>query len=220
MISFGVGAVRQRPGELGADLQGAAAREKAGRRGGDPEGLRAFRCSVCPRRTVPPTFNLLGDGRLPITVVSVDAGFATSSVRRQCQQRWWWLPVVGRSGVASTGRAASNSCQDSPGSGVGVRRQTGVERMPPRARHLASRARTPVSSNAAAAVRVDAHGLRSRLVRGRAPWLARGGPAAPLAVRLLCSNGSLRIAAPGFYARRRDPTRGLVHRPEPNDATS
>ena len=40
---------------------------------------------------------------LSVSVVSVDAGFQTSSVRRQCQGRRWWLPVVGR---ASEGRAA------------------------------------------------------------------------------------------------------------------
>ena len=36
--------------------------------------------------------------RLPVSVVSVDAGFATSTVRRQCSLRRWWLPVVGRAG--------------------------------------------------------------------------------------------------------------------------
>ena len=30
--------------------------------------------------------------------VSVDAGFNTTVVRRQCQARRWWLPVVGRAG--------------------------------------------------------------------------------------------------------------------------
>ena len=34
----------------------------------------------------------------PVTVVSVDAGFSTSDVRRQCQGRRWWLPTVGRAG--------------------------------------------------------------------------------------------------------------------------
>lgn len=36
--------------------------------------------------------------RLAVTCVSVDAGFHTSAVRRECQQRRWWLPVVGRAG--------------------------------------------------------------------------------------------------------------------------
>ena len=35
---------------------------------------------------------------LPVSVVSVDAGFLTSDVRRQCANRRWWLPVVGRAG--------------------------------------------------------------------------------------------------------------------------
>ena len=36
---------------------------------------------------------------LPVSVVSVDAGFSTTDVRRQCQRRRWWLPVVGRGGA-------------------------------------------------------------------------------------------------------------------------
>ena len=52
-------------------------------------------------------------------------------------------------------------------------------------------------------------------VRGRTPGLPPAGrPAAPLAVRLSCSNGSP-IAAPGFYARRRDPPRGWYSGPSP-----
>ena len=35
---------------------------------------------------------------LPVTCVSVDAGFHTTAVRRQCQRRRWWLPVVSRAG--------------------------------------------------------------------------------------------------------------------------
>ena len=35
---------------------------------------------------------------LPVSVVSVDAGFSTTDVRRQCSRRRWWLPVVGRAG--------------------------------------------------------------------------------------------------------------------------
>ena len=35
---------------------------------------------------------------LPVSVVSVDAGFSTTDVRRQCAARRWWLPVVGRAG--------------------------------------------------------------------------------------------------------------------------
>ena len=35
---------------------------------------------------------------LPVSVVSVDAGFSTTDVRRQCANRRWWLPVVGRAG--------------------------------------------------------------------------------------------------------------------------
>ena len=61
--------------------------------------------------------------------------------------------------------------------------------------------------------------LRAPL-RGRTPGLPPAGrPPAPLAVRLSCSNGSP-IAAPGFYARRRDPPRGWSTRPEPTAATS
>ena len=37
-------------------------------------------------------------GGLPVSVVSVDAGFLTSDVRRQCSRRRWWLSVVGRAG--------------------------------------------------------------------------------------------------------------------------
>ena len=36
------------------------------------------------------------------------------SVRRQCQQRRWWLPVVGRAGIAIDGRAAV-TCEPSHG---------------------------------------------------------------------------------------------------------
>ena len=35
---------------------------------------------------------------LPVSIVSVDAGFLTSEVGRQCQVRQWWLPAVGRAG--------------------------------------------------------------------------------------------------------------------------
>ena len=35
---------------------------------------------------------------LPVSVVSVDAGFLTSEVRRQCGKRRWWVPTVGRAG--------------------------------------------------------------------------------------------------------------------------
>lgn len=33
-----------------------------------------------------------------MSVVSVDAGHLTTSVRQQCARRRWWLPVVGRAG--------------------------------------------------------------------------------------------------------------------------
>ena len=35
---------------------------------------------------------------MPVSVVSVDAGFLTSDVRRQCARRRWWIPTVGRAG--------------------------------------------------------------------------------------------------------------------------
>ena len=35
---------------------------------------------------------------LPVSVVSVDAGYLTSNVRDQCARRRWWIPVVGRAG--------------------------------------------------------------------------------------------------------------------------
>ena len=35
-------------------------------------------------------------GGLGISVTSIDAGFLTSSVRRECAKRRWWLPVIGR----------------------------------------------------------------------------------------------------------------------------
>ena len=37
-------------------------------------------------------------GGLPPSVVSVDAGFLTSTVQAQCARRRWWIPTVGRSG--------------------------------------------------------------------------------------------------------------------------
>ena len=38
-------------------------------------------------------------GGLPPSVVSVDCGFLTSSVRSQCSKRRWWIPTVGRAGA-------------------------------------------------------------------------------------------------------------------------
>ena len=35
---------------------------------------------------------------MPVSVVSVDAGFSTTAVRTQCGRRRWWIPVVGRAG--------------------------------------------------------------------------------------------------------------------------
>ena len=35
---------------------------------------------------------------LPVSVVSVDAGFSTGDVRKQCSRRRWWVPVVSRAG--------------------------------------------------------------------------------------------------------------------------
>ena len=35
---------------------------------------------------------------LPVSVVSVDAGFLTATVKAQCATRRWWIPVVGRAG--------------------------------------------------------------------------------------------------------------------------
>ena len=35
---------------------------------------------------------------MPVSVVSVDAGFHTAHVRKQCSRRRWWVPVVSRSG--------------------------------------------------------------------------------------------------------------------------
>ena len=37
---------------------------------------------------------------LPVSVVSVDAGFLTSVVKSQCARRRWWVATVGRSGSA------------------------------------------------------------------------------------------------------------------------
>ena len=36
---------------------------------------------------------------LPISVVSVDAGFLTSTVKEQCARRRWWIPTIGRAGT-------------------------------------------------------------------------------------------------------------------------
>ena len=38
-------------------------------------------------------------GGLPASVVSVDAGYLTSSVQAQCSKRRWWIPTVGRAGA-------------------------------------------------------------------------------------------------------------------------
>ena len=38
-------------------------------------------------------------GGLPPSVVSVDAGYLTSTVQAQCARRRWWLPTVGRAGA-------------------------------------------------------------------------------------------------------------------------
>ena len=35
---------------------------------------------------------------LPVSVVSVDAGFLTATVKAQCARRRWWIPTVGRAG--------------------------------------------------------------------------------------------------------------------------
>lgn len=35
---------------------------------------------------------------LPCSIVTVDAGFLTSDVRRECALRRWWIPTVGRAG--------------------------------------------------------------------------------------------------------------------------
>ena len=36
---------------------------------------------------------------LPVSVISVDAGYLTASVKAQCARRRWWIPVVGRAGT-------------------------------------------------------------------------------------------------------------------------
>ena len=38
-------------------------------------------------------------GGLPASIVSVDAGYLTSSVQAQCSKRRWWIPTVGRAGA-------------------------------------------------------------------------------------------------------------------------
>ena len=35
---------------------------------------------------------------LPVSVVSVDAGYLTAAVKTQCARRRWWIPTVGRAG--------------------------------------------------------------------------------------------------------------------------
>ena len=37
-------------------------------------------------------------GGLPVSVVGIDAGYLTDTVRRQCGQRRWWVATVGRAG--------------------------------------------------------------------------------------------------------------------------
>ena len=36
---------------------------------------------------------------LPVSVISVDAGFLTSTVKAQCARRRWWVPTIGRAGT-------------------------------------------------------------------------------------------------------------------------
>ena len=36
--------------------------------------------------------------RVPVSCVSIDAGYLTADVRRQCSRRRWWVPTVGRAG--------------------------------------------------------------------------------------------------------------------------
>ena len=36
---------------------------------------------------------------LPVSIVSVDAGFLTSTVKAQCARRRWWVPTIGRAGT-------------------------------------------------------------------------------------------------------------------------
>ena len=43
---------------------------------------------------------------MPVSCVSVDAGFHTGDVRKQCARRRWWIPVVSRSGEGKPRRAA------------------------------------------------------------------------------------------------------------------
>ena len=38
-------------------------------------------------------------GGLPPSVISVDCGYLTSTVKEQCSKRRWWLPTVGRAGA-------------------------------------------------------------------------------------------------------------------------
>ena len=36
---------------------------------------------------------------LPVSVISVDGGFLTSTVKAQCARRRWWIPTIGRAGT-------------------------------------------------------------------------------------------------------------------------
>ena len=35
---------------------------------------------------------------IPVSVISVDAGFLTATVKAQCARRRWWIPTIGRAG--------------------------------------------------------------------------------------------------------------------------
>ena len=48
-------------------------------------------------------------GGLPASVVSVDAGFLTSHVQRECSRRRWWIPTVGRVGQMPIARRMGSS---------------------------------------------------------------------------------------------------------------
>ena len=54
-------------------------------------------------------------GGLPVSVVSVDAGFLTSDVRRNCSRRRWWIPTVGRAGDGKQQRHLRSITADSAG---------------------------------------------------------------------------------------------------------
>ena len=106
-------------------------------------------------------------GGLPPSVISVDCGYLTSTVKEQCSKRRWWLPTVGRAGAGkpiAKRVGASGICtigKDDASAWWSGRIESGNVRLP---RHIT---RPEVAELAASEVLVaEAGALRWRKVDG------------------------------------------------------